>query len=151
MAAVKAIFHNTIGIADLEATRSFYGDALGCPTARRGNDTQSVDFDFFGNHLVCHLVTGTEAEADRRHNEGINPLHHHFGLVLSWDDFTALTKRLSEKGVPFIEGPDVRFAGEPREETLCKVRDPSGYVLEFKAFRDLDFLFREPSQLFAAR
>ncbi len=135
------IFHKAITVFDLKATRDFYGDTLGCPTARRGRDSHSCDFDLFGNHLVCHLVAGDEAMADKAFRQGANHLHHHFGLVLAWDAFDALVARIQERGVAFLVEPTRRYTGEPREEALAMLKDPSDHVIEFKAFRNIDHLF----------
>ncbi len=49
-------FHFAFFVRNLESTRRFYGDILGC---REGRSTDTwVDFDFFGNQISAH-TTGT--------------------------------------------------------------------------------------------
>ena len=44
---------------------------------------------------------------------------------------------LERAGVEFLIPPDIRFAGQPGEQAIMFFADPSGNVLEFKAFRDV--------------
>ncbi len=138
----KDIFHKAITVTDLDRTRAFYGELLGCATARRRNDTRSCDFDFFGNHLVCHLATGDEAATDRAYLAQVDYRHHHFGLVLDWDAWEALVSRLKQRDAAFMVEPLYRYVDEPREEALFMLEDPSGHKVEFKAFRQIDYLYR---------
>ena len=48
-------FHLALPTEDLELTRLFYCDILGCETGRTSDDW--IDLDFFGHQLVFH-VTG---------------------------------------------------------------------------------------------
>jgi hypothetical protein len=66
----------------------------------------------------------------------------HFGVVLEWTQWHALSERLTKAGVQFVIEPGIRFPGEVGEQATFFLYDPSGNALEFKAFRD-------PSRLFA--
>ena len=66
----------------------------------------------------------------------------HYGVVLEWERWEALAEQLRQAGVEFIVEPGIRFAGEPGEQATLFVADPSGNVLEFKAMRNPDNLFR---------
>ena len=46
------------------------------------------------------------------------------------------TLRLETRGVSFLIPPHVRYEGKPNEQASLFVCDPSGNVLEFKAFAD---------------
>jgi extradiol dioxygenase family protein len=61
---------------------------------------------------------------------------------LPWEEWEALSERLSGIGVSFHIAPMIRFSGEVGEQATFFLKDPSGNVLEFKSFRD-------PSRLFA--
>jgi uncharacterized protein len=70
----------------------------------------------------------------------------HFGVVLSWDAWQELAKRLAARQVRFVIEPGIRFAGRAGEQATFFLYDPSGNALEFKAFRDPTRLFaRDPS------
>jgi len=127
------IFHLSIHVKDLEESRSFYGDVLGC---EEGRSTESwVDFDFFGHQLSLHLGVPFHSE-----NTGSVGAHKvpmpHFGPVLPMAEWHALAKRLQDKGIAFELAPHIRFEGEPGEQATMFFRDPSGNPIEVKGFQD---------------
>jgi len=71
-------FHLAIRVADLEASRAFYGELLGCPEGRSA-DTW-VDFNFYGHQLVCHLAPCDDAPL---HTNGDLYLDPYSGLDIS--------------------------------------------------------------------
>jgi extradiol dioxygenase family protein len=137
-------FHLAVKVSDLAAARDFYTGLLDCPEGR-SSDTW-VDFNFYGHQLVCHLVppSPTRDGAGTYHNpvDGHAVPVPHFGVVLEMDRWNELAGKLNENGVRFIIEPHTRFQGLPGEQATMFLLDPSGNVLEFKAFRDID------SQLF---
>ncbi|MDZ5647924.1 VOC family protein [Nitrospirillum sp. BR 11828] len=132
-------FHLAFPVHDLSAARAFYGDVLGCPEGRSSPDW--VDFDLYGHQIVAHLVPGRDA--DRNHNpvDGHDVPVPHFGLILAWDDWTALADRLRNTGQTFVIEPYIRFKGQVGEQGTMFLYDPSGNALEFKAFRDDSLIF----------
>ena len=54
-------FHMAFLVHDLEATRSFYVDVLGCRVGR-STDTW-VDLNFFGYQITAHLVSDNVARS----------------------------------------------------------------------------------------
>ena len=46
-------FHLAIPVSNLEESREFYRDVLGCKEGR--SSEHWVDFDFFGHQLVIHF------------------------------------------------------------------------------------------------
>jgi len=138
---MRPIFHHAFTVLDLEATRKFYGELLGLTPGRRANDKVSVDYDFFGHHIVAHATDGDSADAQRRVTDGEAFRIRHFGVILDWTDFEGLADRLREKGAKFLVEPRVLHEGEAREEALMMLWDPSGNAIEFKTFRDLRHLF----------
>jgi uncharacterized protein len=132
-------FHLAIPVHDLSAARGFYGELFGCPEGR--SSAEWVDFDFFGHQLVAHL---DPARKPLHFNsvDGKDVPVPHFGVVLDWVDWQALSRRLTAAGVRFSIEPGIRFKGEVGEQATMFLYDPSGNALEFKAFKD-------PSRLFA--
>jgi extradiol dioxygenase family protein len=140
-ATALPLFHLAFPVDDLAAARAFYGGLLGCPEGRSGDDW--VDFDFYGHQIVAYQVPG---EARRRITSPVDgddvPVRH-FGAILPLEDWQRLAERLRAAGIGFIIEPQVRFAGEIGEQHSMFFLDPSGNALEFKAFRDLNYLFRK--------
>jgi len=136
-----SIFHLAYTVRDLESSRKFYGDLLGC---QEGRSTESwVDFDFFGNQLSLHIgQTIQELESDSRVDNVEVPLPH-FGCVLDWDLFHNLADKLKLAGIVFIIEPTIRFEGMPAEQATMFLEDYSQNALEFKSFRNPNEVFSQ--------
>ncbi|MBV6647984.1 MAG: VOC family protein [Cyclobacteriaceae bacterium] len=132
-------FHLAVPVEDLQRARAFYHDILGCDEGR--SDTHWVDFDFFGHQLVIHEVGNKLQNADRNPVDGKSVPVPHYGVVLSWQDWSQLADRLKQKGVAFEIEPYIRFAGQVGEQGTMFFYDPEGNALEFKAFKDESQLF----------
>jgi hypothetical protein len=133
------LFHHAFPVDDLAGARAFYGGLLGCIPGQQTERT--ANFEFFGHHIIAHLVTGEAFEVHRRATAGRNIAVRHFGVALPWGDWEALKARLLAAGAAFVVPPEMRYAGEPGEEQLMLLADPSGNVVEFKTYRDIEYLF----------
>ncbi|MEM8799437.1 MAG: VOC family protein [Pseudomonadota bacterium] len=131
-------FHLAIAVDDLDAARRFYGGVLGCSEGR--SSTSWVDFNLYGHQLVCHEIPKRETFAANPVDGDLVPIPH-FGVVLAWEDWEALGKRLEVSAIEFEISPRVRFEGQSGEQATMFFRDPAGNAIEFKAFRDFDQLF----------
>ena len=132
-------FHLAIPVSDLELTRNFYHEVLGCEEGR--TDTHWVDFNFFGHQLVLHQKEGLKPASVSNPVDGKEVPVPHFGVVLSIDDWNSLAERLRAQRIEFIIEPYTRFEGEVGEQRTMFFQDPEGNALEFKAFADLSGLF----------
>ena len=108
-----ALFHYAYHVTDLDETRIFYTQVLGCI---EGRSTETwVDFDFHGHQLSLHL-----GEPSPTTNTGLVGDHRvpmpHFGLILPLDEWQKLARRLTESNVVFELAPRVRFEGLPGEQ-----------------------------------
>jgi extradiol dioxygenase family protein len=132
------IFHLAIHVNNLNDTRQFYGNLLGCAEGR-STDTW-VDFNFFGHQLSFHLGSPFETE-----NSGlvasVNVPMPHFGAVLPMAQWHELSEKLKASGLQFEYGPAIRFEGQPGEQATMFFRDPSGNPIELKGFKDLSSVF----------
>ena len=129
-------FHLAFPVTDLESTRRFYGQVLGCKIGRE-SPGYWVDFDFFGHQLSAHLsATPREAAVEGLVDGETVPIPH-FGVILAMGDFLALAKRLeADPQTRWGVKPKLRFEGQSGEQRTMFVLDPSGNALEFKAFAD---------------
>lgn len=133
------MLHLSVPIRDIEGSLDFYCKLLGCTATRV--ETDRVDFDFFGHHLVGQL---SEVEASHRSvhiGKDDYPLRH-FGVIVSPDAYLQILDRLQKAGVPFAMEPRKIFVGTKREQDVFLVYDPSGNALEIKALP-------EPQQVFS--
>jgi uncharacterized protein len=132
-------FHFAFFVKDLDSTRRFYGDVLGC---REGRSTDTwVDFDFFGHQISAHN-TGTPTPTQRTGQvDGVAVHMPHFGAILPWDRFNEVAGRIRDAGIEFVLEPRTRYAGQPGEQATMFLLDPSGNALEFKSFRHPEHVF----------
>jgi len=131
-------FHLAFPVRDLEEARAFYGGTLGCPEGR--STREWVDFDFHGHQIVAHLAAGEDRVATSLVDGQAVPVRH-FGLILTPEAWRELAARLAAAKVRFLIEPQTRFQGEAGEQSTLFVTDPSGNVLEFKAFADESQVF----------
>jgi extradiol dioxygenase family protein len=133
------LFHLAFPVKDLEESRRFYGEILGCEEGRSSENW--IDFNLFGHQIVAHLAPEAAGVRHRNEVDADQVPVPHFGIVLPMDEFHAFAERLKEKGVRFIIEPKTRFAGETGEQATMFFLDPSGNALEFKAFADFSQVF----------
>jgi extradiol dioxygenase family protein len=133
-------FHLAFPVTDLEATRRFYVDVLGCRVGRE--DARWIDLDFLGHQLSAHLVDADASSRETNPVDGDDVPVRHFGVVLPWDAWQALAERLRAAETPFLIAPRIRFAGQVGEQATFFLRDPCGNAIELKSFKD-------PARLFA--
>lgn len=125
---MPAILHLSLPVRDLAESRAFYADALGCRIGRETRDF--VDVCFHGLQLTLH------ARPDE-----VRPVAgqgcRHFGVTLARDELDALVARVDGAGVDWVVPLGTDHPGTPREQTKCKLADPSGNVIELKTYPDL--------------
>lgn len=133
-------FHLAFPVKDLESSRAFYRDLLGCEEGRSSETW--IDFNLFGHQIVAHQIDCVkDSESESNPVDGHDVPVPHFGVVLEWEDWQALSDRLRANGTEFVIEPYVRFEGEVGEQATMFFLDPSGNALEFKAFKDMSQLF----------
>ena len=134
-------FHLAIPVNDLEKSRNFYKNILGCEEGRSSNHW--VDFNFFGHQLVIHYKEKESEDTKTNPVDGKDVPIPHFGVILEWNDFQDFSKKLKEKKINFIIEPYIRFEGLPGEQATMFFKDPCGNALEFKSFKDLNKIFEK--------
>ncbi|MEL0612101.1 VOC family protein [Marinomonas arenicola] len=134
-------FHLAIPVYDVPLARAFYRDVFGLEEGRSAKEW--VDFNFFGHQLVIHhhSKTPTQESASTNSVDGHDVPVPHFGVVLTWEQWEDLAKRLQAQGTHFIIEPYIRFKGQVGEQATMFFLDPCGNALEFKAFKDMGQLF----------
>ena len=89
-----APFHLAIPVRDLDETRSFYRDVLGCAEGRSSD--LWVDFNFFGHQLVIHMSGEANTNLESNAVDGHDVPIPHFGIVLTWDRLDELIRGFDE-------------------------------------------------------
>jgi hypothetical protein len=132
-------FHLAFPIRDIEETRAFYGDLLGCDIGR--STDKWIDFNFFGHQLSAHIKPEELALAQTNSVDGKNVPVRHFGAILPWGEWHDLAEKLKTRGIEFVIEPYIRFKGEVGEQATMFFLDPCGNALEFKSFQDHSQIF----------
>jgi hypothetical protein len=105
-------FHLAFAVDDLDKTREFYTEILGCNEGRSSD--RWIDFDLYGHQVVAHLVDIID-NIETNQVDGDNVPASHFGVILEMKDWNNLAKRLKASGIKFIIEPHIRFKGESGE------------------------------------
>lgn len=138
-----APFHLAFPVYDIDSTRIFYGEILGCEIGRQAE--RWIDFDFFGHQLSAHLINAeSNAIATNQVDRQAVPARH-FGVVLPAQQWQQLVARLAEYAIDYYIEPYTRFAGEVGEQRTFFIKDPSDNYLEFKSFREQAAIFSTPA------
>ena len=116
-------FHLSLPVVDFEQTRFFYCDLLHGVQEKTTPDWFNVNLT--GHQLTFHLLP----------EEVILSRHLHWGLITSWDKFHTIFDSLKKYDVPFTLLPDYQETGTPNERVKMVFTDPSGYLIEFKAYK----------------
>lgn len=135
---MQSIFHLAYNVTNLEETRTFYRDVLGCIEGR-STDTW-VDFNFFGHQLSMHLGEPFKVENTGKVGDHVVSMPH-LGVILRLDVWKSLVKRLEAVNMQFIIAPTIRFEGQVGEQYTMFFTDPSGNPIEVKGFKDLTTVF----------
>jgi len=135
---MRSLFHFAFNVRDLQETRHFYSNVLGCT---EGRSTQTwVDFDFFGHQISMHLGEPFAVEKTGHVGEHKVPMPH-LGVILPKKEWDLLAAQLKSADVQFELVPFTRFAGEPGEQSTMFFYDPSGNPIEIKGFADFEGVF----------
>ncbi|AXG71854.1 hypothetical protein KORDIASMS9_04112 [Kordia sp. SMS9] len=127
-------FHLAFKVKDIELTRKFYVEMLGCP---EGRSTENwIDFNFFGHQLTGHVSDNIPTLDYCGKVDGINVPIPHFGCLLTIPQFENLQQTFEANAIEFVVKPQTRYAGQTGEQRTMFVFDFSGNPLEFKAFSD---------------
>ena len=140
MEAIKP-FHLAFPVSDIQETKDWYTRILGCSVGRESKAW--IDFNFFGHQISAHLSVDSENNFSSNIVDSKEIPSRHFGVILEWEDWTALSERLSKLKIKFYIKPYVRFKDKAGEQGTLFIKDPSGNFLEFKSFRNDNMIFKK--------
>ena len=133
-------FHVAFPVHDLELAKEFYTGTLGCTIGR--SSEHWIDFNLFGHQIVAHLNPEEVGPVKTSDVDKKNVPVRHFGVVLDWNHWHEFSDHLKSRNVNFVIEPYIRFKGEVGEQATMFLVDPSHNALEFKSFKDQEFLFK---------
>lgn len=134
-------FHFAFKVKDIQSTRKFYVEILGC---KEGRSTETwIDFDFFGNQLSAHLSDNFPELDYCGKVDGVHVPIPHFGCLLAKNEFETVQKKLETANIDFVIKPQKRYEGKVGEQMTMFVFDYSGNPIEFKSFAYESEVFSE--------
>ena len=132
-------FHYAFKVKDIESTRRFYMELLGC---EEGRSTASwIDFNFFGNQLSAHISSDIPDLDYCGLVDGIMVPIPHFGCLLEVSEFLEIQQRLTEEKIKFIVKPQMRYKDKEGEQLTMFFLDYSGNPIELKAYSNNEEIF----------
>ncbi|MBN4004899.1 MAG: VOC family protein [Nostoc sp. LPT] len=123
----RPIFHLAFPVQDLEEAKKFYVTTFGARVGRVRD--KWIDIFLFEGQITLH-ERPSEVLSAREH--GVR----HFGAILAWRDWEALALSLNKMRVQFKVKPNVYGVGTNAEQAKMLLSDPSGNVIEVKAYRN---------------
>jgi len=131
----RFIFHLAFPVGNIEQTKAFYIDGLGCEAGRES--PHSLIMNLYGHQIVAQVTNEPLTP-----QKGIYP--RHFGLVFSReDDWEALCDRARSQNLTFFQEPKRRFEGTPLDHRTFFLSDPFHNLLEFKFYTQPSAVFGE--------
>ena len=129
------LFHVAFPMKNVEDTKQFYVEGLGCALGRESNNALTLNLR--GHQIVAQMTTGT-VEKPR----SIYP--RHFGLIFTTKaEWEAIVERAKDKKLSFFQEPRTRFPGTPLEHHTFFLEDPAHNLLEFKHYTKESAIFGE--------
>tara|TARA_B100001123_G_scaffold128484_1_gene149310 strand:- start:204 stop:614 length:411 start_codon:yes stop_codon:yes gene_type:complete len=132
-------FHLAIPVSNLEKSRHFYKDILGCSLGRSSDEW--IDFNFFEHQLVIHKGNSIQEKKSNSVDGHDVPIPH-FGVILDWEQWHKFSNRIKDE-IEFVIEPYVRFKGQTGEQATMFFLDPDNNALEFKAFKNDKMIFEK--------
>jgi extradiol dioxygenase family protein len=124
---MEPILHLSLPVRDLESSREFYVDVLGCTPGQTGKG--GMDVWFYGLQLTLQEQP-SQLLSDEQ--QGVR----HFGVTLDRAALDELLTRLQNLPVRWISPVATDTVGTFRGKTSAKIADPSGNVIELKTYDD---------------
>ncbi len=132
-----SIFHLSFPVRDIESTKEFYVESLGCRIGRQS--AVAIMLDFHGHQLVAQVTEDLGPPQKQ-----IYP--RHFGIVCQTEEeWTHVRDRAQKNQLDFFREPQRRFSGKPIEHLSFFLKDPSNNLLEFKYYLNATAIFGEQS------
>ncbi|BAY18319.1 glyoxalase/bleomycin resistance protein/dioxygenase [Nostoc sp. HK-01] len=129
----QPIFHLAFPVSDIQQTKAYYVDGLGCIPGRE--NPHALILNLYGHQLVAH----TTKEILTRQRT-IYP--RHFGLIFTQEsDWENLLNKAQLHQLLFREEAKDRFVGSPLEHRTFFLEDPFYNLLEFKYYRYPEAIF----------
>ncbi len=132
-------FHLALPCLSISKTRAFYHDLLGAQIGR--SSVKWLDVNFY-NHQITFTESGPFKFESKSYsfNGQVLPSFH-FGVILEREEWKRILNLLKANGVEIVSEV-VFLMDKTGEHQSFFVKDPNGFTVEFKCFRDSKEVFQ---------
>jgi extradiol dioxygenase family protein len=131
-------FHLSLPCLEIEKTKQFYFSLLGANSGRQKDNW--VDINLYGNQITF-IKSGYYNFSYKNYKLEGNVLpSFHFGVILSNLDWQKLYEKIKPVDTFYLDETKYLLNKEGEHNSFF-VKDPNGYIVEFKSFLDEDSVF----------
>ena len=135
---MENLFHLSLPCKNLTETKMFYVDSIGVSLGRVSNNW--VDINLFGHQVTFTQVGKFDFTNPNYTFEGKVLASFHFGIILDIDTWGKIYSKLNAMNLD-VTTQATFLKNKPGEHLSFFVKDPNGYVLEFKSFKEKADIF----------
>ena len=135
---MKPNFHISLPCLGIKRTYNFYMNILGVNIGRQTN--QWIDVDLFGNQLT--FVKSGDYNFSTKNYKFENKIlpSFHFGIILDENNWNFMYEKSIKSKIIHLD-KTIFLEGKAGEHFSFFVKDPNGYIIEFKHFKDESTIF----------
>ena len=131
-------FHISLPCLDLERTKDFYVNRIGGHLGRSGINW--LDIDLYGNQITFTKSGRIDFSYQNYSFEGKILPSFHFGVILDITLWGTIYAKVNAENIEVFD--EITFLkGKKGEHISFFVKDPNGYMVEFKSFSSATEVF----------
>jgi extradiol dioxygenase family protein len=131
-------FHISLPCMHIEATTKFYTQIIGATTGRKSKNW--VDINLY-NHQITFTKSGKfKFEYPSYSFENTVLPSFHFGIIMENKEWTTMYDKMKSENFLHIDKTSFLNKEKGSHKSFF-LRDPNGYIIEFKCFKDPNAVF----------
>jgi extradiol dioxygenase family protein len=135
---MNAPFHLSLPCLNVETTKDFYVNKLGAVLGRNNNNW--VDINLYGNQITFTKSGKFDFSFQNYSFEGKILPSFHFGAIVDITVWGKLYAKVNSENIEVFD--EITFLKNKKGEHISFfVKDPNGYMVEFKSFSKVDEMF----------
>src|SRR5690606_3544070 len=136
---MASAFHLSLPCTSIKATKDFYLNVVGASLGRHAQNW--VDVNLFNNQITFTKAGKYDFNSPNYTFEKTILPAFHFGVILEEEQWKMVRQRLKSKKAA-IQVEATFLKEKVGEHSSFFVKDPNGYILEFKCFAGKDQVFQ---------
>ena len=126
-----AAFHLALPCLDIEQTQDFYVDKLGAQLGRNANNW--LDINLYGNQITFTKSGRFDFNYQNYSFEGKILPSFHFGVIVDITTWGNIYSKVNSANIEVFD--EITFLKNKKGEHISFfVKDPNGFMVEFKSF-----------------